>query len=108
MIMVKMDDIENVARRLGDASLAESVILFGSYARGNPSESSDVDFLIIAPSDLPRFKRSRKLYQLFKPYPFGMDIVVYTPEEVKQDSRNPLSFVASVMKEGKIVYARKN
>ena len=101
-------EIEKVARRLGDAARAESVILFGSYARGNPSENSDVDFLIIAPSDLPRFKRSRELYQLFKPYPFGMDILVYTPEEIEQDREIPLSFVASVIKEGKVVYARGN
>ena len=106
--MVNIDDIEKVARRLGDAARAESVILFGSHARGNPSENSDVDFLVIVPSDQPRFKRSRELYQLFKPYPFGMDILVYTPEEVKQDSSNPLSFIASVMKEGKIVYVRGN
>ena len=106
--MVNIKDIENVARRLGDAAQAERVILFGSYARGNPSENSDVDFLVVAPSDLPRFKRSRELYQLFKPYPFAMDILVYTPEEIMQDGSNPLSFVASVMKEGKIIYARGN
>jgi len=106
--MVNIKDIENVARRLGDAAQAERVILFGSYARGNPSENSDVDFLVVAPSDLPRFKRSRELYQLFKPYPFAMDILVYTPEEIRQDGSNPLSFVASVMKEGKIIYARGN
>jgi len=106
--MVNINDIEKVARRLGDAARAESVILFGSYARGNPSENSDVDFLVIASSDLPRFKRSRELYQLFKPYPFAMDILVYTPEEIMQDGSNPLSFVASVMKEGKVIYARGN
>jgi uncharacterized protein len=108
MGMVTLRDIEQVARRLGDAANAESVILFGSYARGNPSENSDVDFLVIAPSDQPRFKRSRELYQLFKPYPFGMDILVYTPEEVHQDKANPLTFIAAVMKEGKVVYARGN
>ena len=60
--MIDMIDIEKVARRLADASQAEAVVLFGSYARGNPSENSDVDFLVIAPSDQPRFKRSRELY----------------------------------------------
>ncbi|KPK75664.1 MAG: hypothetical protein AMJ79_10325 [Phycisphaerae bacterium SM23_30] len=104
--MVNFADIQKVARRLGDAAQAESVILFGSYARGNSTQNSDVDFLVIAPSKLPRFKRSRELYQLFKPYFFGMDILVYTPEEVKQDSSNPLSFVASIIKEGKVVYAQ--
>jgi len=52
-------------------------------------ENSDIDFLVIAESDLPRFKRSRRLYKLFKPYPFGMDILVYTPAEMEKGSKTP-------------------
>ncbi|NQT00575.1 MAG: nucleotidyltransferase domain-containing protein [Planctomycetes bacterium] len=57
-------------------------MLFGSYARGNADENSDVDFLVIAESGLPRFKRSYRLYKLFEPYLFDMDILVYTPVKV--------------------------
>ncbi len=106
--MVNLADIKNVAKRIGDAVNAEAVILFGSYARGDANENSDVDFLVIAKSDLPRFKRSRQLHKLFKPYPFGMDILVYTPVEIKKNSKSPLSFVSTVLQEGKTVYARRN
>ena len=82
------------------------MILFGSYAGGNAREQSDVDFLIVAPSDLPRFKRSRALYRLLRPYPFAMDIVVYTPEEVERGRQSPLSFVSTVLREGKTIYVR--
>ena len=63
--MVEQREIERVAARLGEAAGAERVILFGSYAGGNAREQSDVDLMIVAPSDLPRFKRSRALYRLF-------------------------------------------
>ena len=104
--MVQQHQIETVAARLAEAVGAEQVILFGSHARGQADESSDVDLMIVAESDLPRFKRSRVLYRLLRPYPFPMDLVVYTPEEVERGKQSPLSFVAMVLREGKTVYVR--
>jgi len=103
--MVELSDIESVARQLGDAVNAERVVLFGSHARGNPSEHSDVDLLIVAESDQPRFKRSQELYRLLRPHPFAMDLVVYTPEEVRRDLRSRASFVSMVLREGRVIYA---
>lgn len=104
--MVQQGQIETVAARLAEAAGAERVILFGSHARGEAHDASDVDLMIVAQSDLPRFKRSRVLYRLLRPYPFSMDLVVYTPEEVERGKRSPLSFVSSVLREGKTVYVR--
>ena len=67
--MIELAEIRRVAERLGQASNAETVILFGSHARGEAAESSDVDLLIVAESDLPRFKRSPPLYRMLRPYP---------------------------------------
>jgi uncharacterized protein len=106
--MINKYDIEIVAKRLGIVSNAEYVILFGSYARGDASENSDVDLMIISESSLPRFKRSRDLYKLLRPYPFGMDLIVYTPEEVEKGKQYPLSFVSTVLKEGKVLYVRSD
>ena len=55
---------------------------------------------------LPRFNRSRELYKLFRPYPFGMDLLVYTPREIEEGRRSPVSFVSRVLKEGRTVYER--
>jgi len=105
--MINLHDIKQVATKLGDATDAERVILFGSYARGDAREHSDVDYMVIAKSTLPRFKRSRELYKLLRPHPFGMDIVVYTPDEVERGKRTPVSFVSSVLREGKTLYERR-
>jgi predicted nucleotidyltransferase len=106
--MISLDFIKDVARRIGEAANAEHVILFGSYARGQATENSDVDFLVVADSDLPRFKRSPKLYGLIRPHPFAMDILVYTPAEIEKARKCSLSFVSTVLREGKVLYARRN
>lgn len=98
------ETIEQVGESLGKAAHARKVILFGSHASGHAHADSDVDFLVIAESQLPRHKRSRDLYAMFHPYPFPMDILVYTPEEVDRQLRDPDSFVSSVLAEGKEVY----
>ena len=95
-----------VASLIGVEINAEQIILFGSHARGEARENSDVDLMIIAESDLPRFKRSREIYRLFKPYPFSMDLLVYTPEEVEKGKKSHLSFISTVLREGKILYVR--
>lgn len=96
--------IEQVAETLGKAARARKVILFGSHATGGARADSDVDFLVIAESELPRHKRSRSLYALFHPYPFPMDILVYTPEEVERQLRDGNPFLTSVVMQGKELY----
>jgi len=105
-MMITIDNIRAVAQQLGQAAGAERVILFGSHARGTASDDSDVDFLIVAESDLPRHKRSRALYRSIRPHPFAMDLLVYTPQEIEKGARSAVSFVSTVLKEGKTVYVR--
>ncbi len=106
--MINKDEIKRVAKTMAIATGAERVILFGSYARGEATEHSDVDLMIIAKSDLPRFKRSRELYKLLRPHPFAMDIIVYTPQEIERDKKTKVSFVSTVLKEGETLYVRRN
>ncbi len=101
---MSFNEIEDVATKIGRHINAEAVVLFGSYARSQPGRHSDVDLLVIAESDLPRQERSRELHLIFKPYPFPMDILVYTPKEVEKESEFELSFISTVLREGKKLY----
>lgn len=105
--MIHENQIRQVAIQLADAAHASQVILFGSYARGEATDRSDVDLMVVAQTDLPRHKRAVGLYKQFRPYPFGMDILVYTPQEVQEGKKSPLSFVSTVLREGKTLYERR-
>ena len=106
--MINSEDISKIARKIGRAINAERVILFGSWARGEAGINSDVDLLIIADSEMPRYKRSRDLYKMFRPYPFGMDLLIYTPQEIERGKKSKLSFISAVFREGKTLYVRRN
>lgn len=82
------------------------VILFGSHARGEAGPDSDLDLFIELDPPLPARGRSRQVKKLFDPYPCPMDVVVYTPEEVAYWQQAPASLVASVLREGKVLYER--
>ena len=106
--MINEHNIRQVATQLGIRANALEVILFGSYARGEACEGSDVDLMIVAESDLPRYKRSVDLYKSLQPYPFGLDLVVYTPQEIEKGRKSNLSFVSTVLREGKRLYVREH
>ncbi len=82
----------------------EKIILFGSYAWGNPTDDSDIDFFIIKKSELPRVERQMELRRKLWGSGIPMDLLVYTPEEVKKrlDIEDP--FTEYVLKHGKVLY----
>jgi predicted nucleotidyltransferase len=47
--------LEEIVKRLEEGLHPEQIILFGSYAYGEPTERSDVDLLIVVPdsTELP-------------------------------------------------------
>ena len=105
----KVDEelLKEMVRRILEVTQPDKIILFGSYARGNATESSDIDILIIQPSDLPRYKRATPIrLALLGLFP-SKDIVVYTPEEVEEWKSASTSFIASVLREGRVLYERK-
>ncbi len=86
----------------------ERIILFGSRARGQPRNNSDYDLLVIQESDKPRYERSIPLYPALADLPAEVDILVYTPQEVREWSAVPEAFVTTAIREGKLIYERKD
>lgn len=81
MSILSRDEIrEQIIAAAGKLN-AKKAWLFGSYARGDAREDSDVDVLFIMESDLPRPKRAALAYRLMRPWQMCKDILVYTPEE---------------------------
>jgi hypothetical protein len=82
------------------------VILFGSGARGECDEFSDLDFVVIKPSDQPWLDRMKEVALLCQ-VPGAIDFFVYTPQEWQGllDTGSP--FAERIMQEGRVVYEAK-
>lgn len=84
----------------------ERIVLFGSAAHGQWERGSDLDLLVVMESKLPRHRRAVPLKLLFSPYPCPLDILVYTPEEVKRWAGTPNHIITEALETGKVVHER--
>src|ERR1017187_1503053 len=100
------EEIAQLTARIVEAERPEKIILFGSYASGTATESSDIDLLVISRSELPRREREVRLTrQLFgSGVPF--DVFVLTPEEVEERLRRNGLFIREILSTGQVVYQR--
>ena len=80
--------------------------MFGSYAKGCETADSDLDLLIIKQTDVPFFKRSKEIRMKLRPWSMSMDILIYTPDEVKERENSINDIVNIALSEGKVVYER--
>ena len=79
------------------------VILFGSLARGDVHEDSDVDLLVVKETDLPFFRRIDEA-MAFIHVDVPVQILVYTPAELDRLVQEGRDFIATVLEEGEVVY----
>ncbi|MCK4394457.1 nucleotidyltransferase domain-containing protein [Candidatus Bipolaricaulota bacterium] len=99
--------IQEIVDRIVASVHPEKIILFGSYAYGQPHNDSDLDILVIVESCLPRYKRAVPIYNSLAGLLIPKDVVVYTPEEVEAWSNVPQAFITTVMNKGRILYEKQ-
>jgi predicted nucleotidyltransferase len=102
--MVGMKVIEQVVQRLVAAGGVRKIILFGSYARGDATEDSDLDFIVVEDHLESKIKEMARLNSVIDYIGIGVDILIYTPEELADLGDIPGTAVYWALKEGKVLY----
>lgn len=100
--------LPEAVQRLAAALQPEKIILFGSYAYGQPTPDSDVDLLIIMDSVAPSAERYLTASRLLYPRPFPVDILVRTPHEIDQAIQKGDFFIKEIVSQGHVLYERTN
>jgi predicted nucleotidyltransferase len=99
--------IKRIVERLVAGYAPEKIILFGSYAYGEPHADSDIDLLIIKATRQRFFERLdtvRRVTTGTHPHiPF--EPVVLTPEEIQQRLKAGDQFLSEVLESGEVLYA---
>ena len=81
----------------------EQVIVFGSLASGNVTETSDLDLLIVKETDKRFFERIRDVVEICD-YNIGVDFLVYTPKELVEAAKTNPFVRDEILSKGKAVY----
>jgi len=104
--MIETNKINEIVSRIATRFNPDKIILFGSYAVGNATNSSDLDLLVIKDTDLPYHKRSFDIHKALIGSMIPMDILVYTKQEFEQERNEQSSFLSSAIKTSKVLYER--
>lgn len=83
------------------------IILFGSWARGEARPDSDVDLLVVLPEVEHKRRTAIEILRVLNGVPISKDIVVTTPEEIKERGRVVGNILLPALTEGKIIYERR-
>lgn len=94
--------IKAISKRLKKEYHAEKVILYGSYARGEATEDSDIDLFIIAPTIERFFERMATVVGTVRDLRRGLPLspIVLTPKEVEERMKRGDQFIKEILEEG--------
>ncbi|MBI4324611.1 MAG: nucleotidyltransferase domain-containing protein [Chloroflexi bacterium] len=97
--------ISEAAARLHAARPDAAIVLFGSHARGEAHEGSDVDFLVVL-SEAPASPRQEmaRLCRLLYPLQVWADVLVTGAQRFRESAAVPGTLHHSVAREGKVLY----
>jgi uncharacterized protein len=85
------------------------IVLFGSHARGEAHDESDVDLLVVMPDTWSGVRKREAAVQILSELsdlPVFKDVVVTTPEEIARRGLIVGTVLRLALQEGKVIYER--
>lgn len=101
--MVDTEKILSLSATIAHEFKPDCIILFGSYAYGRPNEDSDVDLLVILPFEGKPIRKALEIVTKVKPR-IPVDLIVRTPEQVKERIANNDWFMREIIDKGRKLY----
>ena len=94
--------INSIKNQLIKKYKPQKIILFGSYAYGEPTQDSDVDLLVVADTD-KKFHESVQEVRTLLPKDRPFDLIVLTPLEY-QKSKASNALLLEIEAKGRVIY----
>lgn len=99
--------LEHVTKTILERFRPKRIMVFGSHARGEAGPDSDLDLFIEMDTTRRPPERAMEVSEVFGLRPWPMDIVVYTPEEVRRLRHVRGTLLSVIEKEGKVLYEQR-
>ena len=101
--MIRRRDIKRVCAQIAREFRPQKIILFGSYAYGQPTADSDVDLLVIMPFKGRATEQAVEISRRLE-HRFPIDLLVRSPEEVRQRLAWNDFFLREATEKGVVMY----
>jgi uncharacterized protein len=85
----------------------ERIILFGSYAYGESTESSDIDLLVVLPFEGKSTYKASEIHNKTRPE-FPLDLIVRTSEQIEDRLKKNDWFIKDILAKGRTLYEAHN
>jgi len=102
---IPMRAIRAVVQQIAEKFQPEKIILFGSYAYGQPRPESDVDLLVVMETPLRNREQAAQIARAID-YHFGLDLLVRNPQQLAERLALGDFFLQEIIEGGKVLYAR--
>lgn len=96
-------ELKRIIAQISRGYSPQKIILFGSLTTGDVALAHDIDLLIIKETDKNPWQRTREVNRLFE-HCAPVDLLVYTPEEIKARVEMNDFFIMDIMEHGKVLY----
>jgi uncharacterized protein len=103
---VPMAAIRRFAREVAEKFQPEKIILFGSYAYGEPHADSDVDILVIMPCR-NGIDQACRIDRVTDPM-FPLDLIVRSPKTMAWRLKEGDWFLREIVAKGKVLYQKRS
>ena len=102
--MISQRTIQEAVELLRKAANPVRIILFGSYARGDMNETSDLDFLVVEKEIKARRMETVHLRDVLSPLRIPVDVLVVSEKSYNEWKDAPGTVIYEAAIEGKVVY----
>jgi predicted nucleotidyltransferase len=102
--VVRIADIFQFVDELARFARPRQIVLFGSYAYGNPTQDSDVDLLVVAEYTGTHHENATRIRQALD-VDFPMDLLVRSEAEIRERIGWNDFFLKEIMTKGMVLYA---
>lgn len=105
-IMITDQIVKSMTDNIINNFSPDKIVVFGSWARNDYNEHSDVDFLVIMPYSGSKRDAQVAVRRVLKGFGVPKDVIVATKQEIEQRQNLSGYIYGAALREGRVVYER--